>query len=195
MISNIAKKECVIGLDISTSCTGISVLSLDGQVIDLSYYKPKGDTLVEKANSLRVFLNSFVLKTCEKNKVKISEVYIEQNLQRFRRGFSSANVINTLARFNGMISYVAFEDMKVQPRYVNVNEGRKSLGIKIPRGSDTKEEIRAWCEKKYPNIRWPEKTLKSGPRKGLVILDPCCYDMADALVTAAAGLKLHDNIR
>jgi len=93
-----------------------------------------------------------------------------------------------------MISYITYQEFDVQPEYVNVNEGRKALGIKIPRGSDTKEEILKWCQSQYADVEWPEKTLKSGPRKGLVILDPCCYDIADALVTARAGLKLHDFI-
>ena len=180
-----------LGLDISTSCTGVSILDMTGKIVALSHFKPKGSTLVEKADSLRIFLVSF----CSENKIsKFEKIYIEQNLQRFRRGFSSAQVINTLARFNGMISYIAYQEFDTQPEYVNVNEGRKALGIKIPRGSDTKEEILKWCQKQYVDVEWPEKTLKSGPRKGLVILDPCCYDIADALVTARAGLKLHDFI-
>ena len=183
--------DYVLGLDISTSCTGISILNLDGSTVAVSYFKPKGSTLVEKAEGLRSFLADF----CNKNQAtQFKHVFIEQNLQRFRRGFSSAQVINTLARFNGMISYIAFQEFGVKPDYVNVNEGRKALGIKIPRGVDTKEEILKWCQVQYSNIVWPEKTLKSGPRKGLVILDPCCYDIADALVTARAGLKLHDFI-
>ena len=195
MTSNISTSEYVLGLDISTSCTGVAALRIDGSVIELSYFKPKGDTLVEKAHSLRKFLQDFDANMKLRSGFSsVKSVYIEQNLQRFRRGFSSARVLNTLARFNGMISYIVFEEFSVQPEYVNVNEGRKTLGIKIPRGSDTKEEIIKWCRKNYPIIRWPEKTLKSGPRKGLVILDPCCYDMADALVTATAGLKLHDFI-
>ncbi len=181
----------VLGLDISTTCTGISILDLQGSVVALTYFKPKGTTLVEKAESLRLFLIDFY----NKNEItKFEQVFIEQNLQRFRRGFSSAQVINTLARFNGMISYIVFQEFGVKPDYVNVNEGRKALGIKIPRGTNAKEEILKWCQAKYTEINWPEKTLKSGPRKGLVILDPCCYDIADALVTARAGLKLHDII-
>jgi hypothetical protein len=35
---------------------------------------------------------------------------------------------------------------------------------------------------------WPEKTLKSGKRKGLTIFDECCYDMADAYVIGKAFL-------
>ncbi len=191
MTTNNSEQRCVLGLDISTSCTGVSVLDLNGTVIAFSYFRPTGSTLVEKANSLRQFLVDFCKDT---NVINIQDVYIEQNLQKFRRGFSSAQVLNTLARFNGMISYIVFEELKIQPKYINVNEGRKSLGIKIPRGSNTKDEILKWCNQIYPQIDWPEKTLKSGPRKGLVILDPCCYDIADALVTARAGLKLHDFI-
>jgi len=186
------KTDCIVGLDISTSCTGISILDFSGNIIDVTYYKPKGVSLVAKANNLKDYLISFIDTTCTKFNVTVKNVYIEQNLQKFRRGFSSAQVINTLARFNGMISYIVFESLGVQPVYVNVNEGRKSLGIKIPRGSNTKELIFKWCQQKYPEVEWPTKKLKSGPRKGLVIFDTCCYDISDALITATAGLKIYE---
>ena len=185
------KSDYVIGLDISTSCTGVAALDYRGNIIEFAYCKPKGDTLVKKADMMGEFITDW---TSSLSLGQPASVYIEQNLQRFRRGFSSAQVINTLARFNGMISYIAYRDIGVQPVYVNVNEGRKSLGIKIARGSNTKEEILKWCSLQYPDIAWPEKTLKSGPRKGLVILDDCCYDIADAIVTAKAGLAIYDNI-
>jgi len=181
----------VIGLDISTSCTGVSIIDGTGAVQHISYHMPKGNTLVEKTKDFHRYLDEFLLE----NKLeKPQAIFIEQNLQRFRRGFSSAQVINKLARFNGMVSYVMYEKFEIIPVYINVNEGRKVLGIKIPRGSDTKELILSWCQKKQPHLKWPTKKLKSGPRKNLVILDPCCYDMADATVTALAGLKLHDFI-
>jgi len=188
LISNKAN-DFVIGLDISTSCTGISLLNTDGSVILLSYYKPAGNSLVEKARGFGEYLDTLLL---ENSLCSPSFIFIEENLQRFRRGFSSAKVINKLARFNGMLSYIVFERYAVQPVYINVNEGRKSVGLKIPRGSDTKEKVLEWCQENYTNISWPTKKLASGPRRGLVILDPCCYDMADALVTATAGLKLND---
>ena len=186
------QKQLILGLDISTSCTGIVVMDGDNHVVHITSFKPKGNTLVEKANSLRDFLCNMHV---ELGSPELRSIYIEQNLQKFRRGFSSAQVINTLARFNGMISYIVFDNFGVQPEYINVNEGRKALGIKIPRGSDTKELIFGWCQQKYPKIEWPTKKLKSGPRKGLVIFDPCCYDMSDALITATAGLKLNEESR
>lgn len=181
----------VLGLDISTTCTGLAAIDFTGSVVAFSYCRPTGETLVEKADMLGDFVKRWCFDHVGRHPDK---VYIEQNLQRFRRGFSSAQVINTLARFNGMISYIVYRDLEVQPVYVNVNEGRKSLGIKIARGKNTKEEILKWCSNQYPDIAWPEKTLKSGPRKGLVILDDCCYDIADAVVTAKAGLTIYDNI-
>ena len=185
------KSSYSLGLDISTSCTGLAALDAAGDVIAFSYCKPAGDTLVAKADMLGCFIKEW----CDHQTTgPLKAVYIEQNLQRFRRGFSSAQVINTLARFNGMISYIVYRDLGIQPVYVNVNEGRKSLGIKIARGSNTKEEILKWCSLQYPDISWPEKKLKSGPRKGLVIQDDCCYDIADAIVTAKAGLTIYDNV-
>ena len=181
--------DFVIGLDISTSCTGVSIIDSSGVVRHMTYHIPKGAALVEKTKDFQHFLTQFLT---EHNLKKPKAVFIEQNLQRFRRGFSSAQVINKLARYNGMVSYVMHELFDMVPIYVNVNEGRKALGIKVPRGSNTKELILEWCQKNQPHLNWPTKRLKSGPRKNLVIIDPCCYDMADATITALAGLKLHD---
>ena len=153
-----SKQSCILGLDISTSCTGVAALTPTGDVIMVSYFKPKGETLVQKANSLKHFIIDFYSDIGSPN---IDSIFIEQNLQRFRRGFSSAAVINTLARFNGMISYISFENFNVQPEYVDASAGRRSLGIKIPRGKNTKELIFDWCKQEFPDIEWPMKKLKS----------------------------------
>jgi hypothetical protein len=180
----------VIGLDISTSCTGVSILSDSGEIINVVTHKPKGETLVEKALDFKAFMKDLLSLYGDH---VLCGVYIEQNLQKFRRGFSSAQVINKLARYNGMCSLIMFELCNMQPHYINVNEGRKALGIKVPRGQNAKEVVHSWCQSKYTNFVWPVKVLKSGPRKGVEILDPKCYDMADALITALAGLRLFSN--
>ena len=74
-----------------------------------------------------------------------------------------------------------------------MNNARKQVGMKLIRkskgGKPTKEQVLDWvqCEIIDKSV-WPTKKLKSGPRKGVVILDPVCYDMADAYVIARAGL-------
>ena len=60
-----------------------------------------------------------------------THVFIEENLQSFRSGFSSAQTLSTLARFNGMVSQVCYSEFGIIPEYINVNSARKNLGIKI----------------------------------------------------------------
>ena len=94
-----------------------------------------------------------------------------------------------------MISYEIFS---VEPEHLNVNAARKSLGLKIlskkKGGADTKLQVLEWVkrhlEEEGSSVEWPLKTLKSGPRKGQVVLEPKCYDMADAYVIAAASIVL-----
>jgi len=58
-------------------------------------------------------------------------------------------------------------------------------------GSDTKIQVLDWVKCEIPYYSWPTKTLKSGPRKGESVLEPGCYDMADAYVIARASQLEH----
>ena len=104
---------------------------------------------------------------------------------------SSAKTLATLARFNGIVSYLSQSVFEAEPIFLNVNNARKSVGLKIIRkskgGKDTKLQVFDWVQSQL-EYDWPKKTLKSGPRKGVTILDPVCYDMADAYVISRAGL-------
>jgi hypothetical protein len=119
-------------------------------------------------------------------------VFIEENLQSFRSGFSSAKTLLSLARFNGIVSLISYETFSVMPVHINVNSARKSLGIKIIRkkdgGKNTKDQIFEWVSDNI-SFDWPKKILKSGPRKNQEIFDPSCFDMADAYVIALSGYK------
>ena len=180
-----------LGLDVSTSCTGWAVFDADDHFVDMdSIVLSKSPTLYTKATMVRHVLNELFIK------YPIGKVYIEENLQSFRRGFSSAKTLSTLARFNGVVSLVSYETFSVEPMHINVNAARKSLGIKLIRkkqgGAPTKQQIFEWVD---ADLRagevihpWPIKVLKSGPRKGTELLDPMSYDMADAYVIARAGL-------
>ena len=147
--------------------------------------------MVEKAMHFKKILRDDI--AC-RYAVNPRAIFIEQNLQKFRRGFSSAHVINTLARYNGMCSLVVYDIFGIQPIYVNVNEARKKLSIKVKRGENAKEKVFEWAQN-ASDFAWPTKVLKSGPRRGLEILHPKCYDMADALVTVTAGLRIEDDTR
>lgn len=175
-----------LGLDISTANVGWCILTLDGKTliaagaIELS----KKKCIFEKCKEVRA-------KLAEINKLyRVSTVSIEENLQAFRPGFSSAKTIVTLARFNGMVTLMSFDEFSVEPSFLNVNNARKLAGLKINRKSEdsTKDQVLKFVKEKLPEFDWPTKTMKSGVRKGLVIPASSCYDIADAYIIALASV-------
>jgi len=178
----------ILGIDISTSCTGWCVIGPDGQLVKMGYISlSKDKSQFRKAKKVRQELSSINIDH------EIEKICIEENLQAFRPGLSSAKTLLTLARFNGIVSYLAQEEFCIQPDFINVNTARKSLGIKIKRakngGKPTKDQVHEWVSSQVGiEYSWPIKTLKSGPRKGKQIYDPACFDMADAYVIARAGM-------
>jgi Holliday junction resolvasome RuvABC endonuclease subunit len=181
----------ILGLDISTSCTGWCLIDpSENNIIEMGYIDlSKEKNFLLKAEMVKDDLVSLYRKNM------INRVFIEENLQAFRPGFSSAKTLMTLARFNGIISYICKRDLGLDPEFINVNIARKTLGFKINRSSSftTKEQIFEWVDSNV-DFNWPTKVLKSGPRKGIEILTPGCYDMADAYVIARAGIEIFINI-
>jgi len=175
----------ILGLDVSTSTIGWCVLDSDGLFVDCGFIPlSKSPTLISKAKvSSSEFCKILINYPIEK-------VYIEECLQRFTRGMSSAATITKLASFNGIIQYVSYEDFGVEPCLLNVNQARKSVGLKTQSqkkcGIQTKDQVFSWVKTQI-KYQWPTKILKSGPRKGLCINLPECFDMADAYVIARAG--------
>jgi len=166
----------------------------NGSIIDIDYIDLKKlSTLWEKADAVASAVNDLVAG----NGAHVDAVFVEENLQVFRRGLSSARTLMTLAKFNGIICYVMRQNFNVDPVSINVNEARKSVGLKIISkkngGAPTKEQVIQWttAELSETKFSWPTKTLKSGPRQGQTILLPECADMADAYVVCRAALVLY----
>jgi hypothetical protein len=119
-------------------------------------------------------------------------VIVEEPLQRFTRGFSSMKTISSLIRFNGIVCFLTEDALGCEVRTVSVNHARKDLGLIIPKGSkDTKERVVDWVEKQpeFSDYVWPTKLLKSGPRRGTIVPDPSCFDIADSAVMCLHGLR------
>jgi hypothetical protein len=168
----------ILGLDISTSCTGVCCLDDSGKIqlihpIVLTKHK----TFIEKCNFVRTSLEEI------SKSHKIDEIYIEQNLSSFRRGLSSAHTINTLARFNGACDFITYQVFGVVPVSLGVVNARNHLKIKIDhkdKSITTKQKVFNWVSC-VTEVDWPLK--KTGEIKEI------CFDMADAYVIALAGLK------
>jgi hypothetical protein len=89
---------------------------------------------------------------------------------------------------NGIVSYIAYQAFCLEPENISVNFARKSVGIKIDKkcNLNVKDQVFNFVKSEI-KFQWPMKKLKSGPRKGQVIYENCCYDMADAWVICKAG--------
>ncbi len=175
-----------LGLDISTSNVGWCILDEAGSLQDAGGIEiSKSKSVFAKANAVRDRLREIAIK------YEVDEVFIEENLQAFRPGFSSAKTIITLARFNGIVTFLAHEELSVEPEFINVNSARKLVGLKIDRKSElsTKDQVLNFVKNKLPAFPWPTRTLKSGVRKGLVIPADSCYDIADAYIVTLASIK------
>lgn len=166
----------ILGLDISTSVTGFTVLNEDGSILHneaIILTSKKHDTLFKKA---QVVKERFIEL---KNLYNIKDVYIEQSLNAFRPGLSSAQVILTLGKFNGIISWICCEIFGKEPQYIPVGTARKALGIKVEKGANAKEIVLKHVLDKVPNFK-VQYTPAGNPGKGV-------YDRADSWVIAKAG--------
>ena len=169
-----------LGLDISTSITGATILDNSGTILYSEAWdtrnKNKFPTLYDKASFIRQRLTEI------KGNYRVDDIFIEQSLQSFRSGFSSAKTLSTLSRFNGIVSWLCYSLFEIQPQMLAATSARKKVGIKVDRSKDTKTQILQFYLDKNPGIE-VEYTHKGNPK-------PKYKDMADSWVIAKAGLQI-----
>ena len=167
----------ILGLDISTSITGATVLDEKGHIIFCEAWdfrnKNHFPTLYEKAHETKDLLMELG------REYNFDSIYIEQSLQSFRSGFSSAKTLSTLSRFNGIISWLCYEMFDLKPEYLAATSARKQCGITITKGTKAKQVVIQYVIDNVPDV--PINYTKHGNPK------PQCYDMADSWVIARAG--------
>ena len=163
----------ILGLDISTSFVGMCLLENNTikyiEAIDLR----KEENLFLKASHMKRVLEDY------KSKYIINEIYVEQSLNAFRPGLSSAQVLVLLSKFNGIVSWLCYETFGIQPQYIGATTARKSIGITVHRGENSKEIVLKNvldAEKNFP----VEYTKLGNPKAGT-------YDKADAYLIAKAA--------
>lgn len=173
----------MLGLDLSTSCVGYCVLeSSDLSIVELGHISLKKiDGLFNKVDSvvpkILVILDSLNVDRC----------VIEESVQAFTPGFSSAHTILTLAKFNALVSYGVRKQLgDANISFVKPGEARKTCDLvmttKKKAGVGQKEQT--FQQLTAPNgllshITWD--MTKTGKVK------PESYDRADAFVVAFHG--------
>lgn len=166
----------ILGLDISTSITGITVLTEDGSILHNEAIKltsNKLESLMQKAQIIKDRLIEL------KHLYNINKIFIEQSLNAFRPGLSSAQVILTLGKFNGIVSWICYEVYGREPEYIGSTTARKCLGIKVERGQNAKEIVLKHVVDSEPSFK-VEYTTAGKPKAG-------AFDRADSYVIAKAG--------
>jgi Holliday junction resolvasome RuvABC endonuclease subunit len=98
----------ILGIDISSSITGYTILDGEGKIIVSNCIRlEKYKDFFEKAKKCKEVFEEI------KNKYQIKKIFIEEPLLSFKMGFSSASTISTLSRFNGVLSWICFETFKI----------------------------------------------------------------------------------
>ena len=169
----------ILSLDISTSCTGYCIFDASGKlVLSDAIILDKEKNFFKKVS----IVESTLTRLCDQ--FKITNVAIEESLQSFRPGLSSAKTLFTLSKFNGIVQYICFK-LGMQIHTMNVNTARKLAEIKLDRKSNikTKDQV---ANQVCDFVKLPKKILKSGPRKGLRVYENYAYDIADAYVIGKA---------
>ena len=169
----------ILGLDISTSITGATIIH-DNKIIyseawDLRnknkypdmYAKAK--FIVDKLQDIDAYYS-------------VKRVYIEKSLQMFRIGFSSAKTLSILSSFNGIVSFLCYQELGIKPEHVSASSARKACGIKIPKGQKAKRVVLDYLLDNEPQFK-VEYTSAGNPK-------PKYYYIAESIVIARAGQKL-----
>tara|TARA_B100000131_G_scaffold309571_1_gene340240 strand:- start:972 stop:1319 length:348 start_codon:yes stop_codon:yes gene_type:complete len=110
-------------------------------------------------------------------------VFVEQPALMFRGGKTTAQTMAKLQRFNGMCCYIVYSVFDMVPTMINPRSARSKLGIKVPKGADSKKVIIEWVKNRYKEKFVFELTHHGNPRPGT-------DDRADAIIVALAGTEL-----
>lgn len=176
--------DTFLGIDVSTSCTGFSLVDSSGRLLKASFvYLSDLDTMQKKGKAVENEMLKYL-------SMGVKRIGIEQNLLGFRRGASSANTLITLARFNGVVHYIASCVFGVDPVTIPVVPARKGLGIVYNKGENVKEKVFEWVVKQEPDYVWPTKEITRGKLKGQTVKEKGVEDAADAYVMARAVLSI-----
>jgi len=172
----------ILGLDISTSITGATVLDKDGKVVFCTAWDMRNKKYFPTLFAKSDFIKDRIWELDDM--FHLEAVYIEQSLQSFRSGFSSAKTLSTLSRFNGIVSWLCYDIIKndiikIIPEYIAATSARKKCGIVIPRGVKAKQAVIKYIVDNVPDVLI-EYTKHGNPK-------PQCFDMADSWVIARAG--------
>ena len=161
----------ILGLDVSTSITGATLLDNNKIIFCEAWDTRKLKTIFEKADLIKEKLEALP--------VGIEEIFIEQPFTFFKSGGSSAKTMAKLQAFNGIVSWMCYDILGIEPQYFTATQARKRCDITVPRGQKAKQVVLEHLLTNEPEFDILY-TRHGNPKAGE-------YDRADSLVIARAG--------
>ena len=194
MDKNFKESPKILGLDVSTKTIGWALFDIETkQLLELTHISP---VIKEKdiAKMKELFLKSEIFRTKLNDYVNlgITEVIIEEPLLNS----NNIHTVQTLMRFNTLISKDIYDILGVVPNYISTYESRKNafpwlvkennkgkfvLFGGFPKDCDKKQIIWEQVAKKEPQITWTytkNNTLKKEN-----------FDMSDAYCCVLGYMK------
>ena len=163
----------ILGLDISTSITGYTILDYSGTILACDHI----DLRKEKDFFKKIQIVNSRLEMIS-DLYQIERVYVEQSLQSFRSGFSSAQTLSLLSKINGIVSWLCY-NLFGEPEYIAATSARKLCGIKVPKGQKAKAVSLQFVVDNVPGFEI-QYTRHGNPKAGYA-------DRSDSYVIARAG--------
>ena len=168
----------LLGLDVSTFCTGFSIWNLNENKFETAGHIPLKNV---KDLHNRVDVVFKVLEELNDNTDKITEIVIEDIITKFISGKSNIKTIITLASFNAIIQRKCYEMLGKTPTMMNVIRARNLAQCKVPRGINSKNFVlRRVCEL-HPEVKELLPLMKTKPEFAKE-----SFDIADAIVVTRA---------
>ncbi len=173
----------ILGLDISTSKIGLSILDNKQNLLycHVMKFNPK-DSLED-----RCLVLEYYIKNSLNIQYDIDSVFVEQPFMMFSGGKTTAMTMSKLQRFNGMVCYMLRKLYGYDAQLIAANKARGAIGLKVKRGENTKQKVIEWVKQRYPKDFVFELTRHGNPKPGT-------DDKADAVVVALAGTILNSQL-
>jgi RNase H-fold protein (predicted Holliday junction resolvase) len=194
MKENMKESPKILGLDVSSKTIGIALFDINSkELLELTHVSPVvKEKNLEKMKELFLKSEIFRTKLEQYDALNITKVIIEEPLMNSNNVYT----VQTLLRFNTLISKEIYDVLSVVPTYISTYNSRKNafpwlvkendkgkfvLFGGLPKDCDKKQIIWEQVSKREPQINWvytKNNTLKKEN-----------YDMSDAYCCVLGYMK------
>lgn len=175
----------IVGIDISSTVAGVSVMDQEGKLLFWKYYNFKKNDDIDNVIDIGFFFEEVIL-----DEIKEYNPYyfsLEDRLKSFAGGRTSNKTIMILAKVNALAEYIISKHYgkdRIQKHHPMT--ARKNSFLKAgrsPKGIDVKDWVIENTMKQYSQLEFPVKTRSRKDPKPFI---DEASDVCDSIVLASA---------